>query len=566
MASIIRIKRSSGTAKPASLNWGEMAYVTGIGSYGGTNQYKDRVFLGDDGTNVNPIAGHYYTSMMEHTPGALAGVANSRNSDGGIVAILDSSRKIDVWNVDNLTLDANTLSSTDTDGDVIFNPNGSGEVMIPDDTFLGFGGGANGTATADSKIEYDENGTDQLTFTGADVRFNIATQSTSKDTGSIITEGGLGVEKNVNIGGNLAVSGGNSTLGNIRIENNIIASLSGQGNKIFIDPYPDGLSNEGDVIIKGNLQVDGTTTTVNSTQTTVNDPIMMVGDTTSTRTVMTTMASGASTVVVDQVTGVAVNDTLLHASFSASGITTVTAINTGTKTLTYQGTSIAGISTGTEITVVHATDTNTDRGLSFKYNTGIGTALTDTGFFGLDDSSIASSSAGTGNHGTHADNSRRWTYVPDATISASVVSGTKGFLDVKGIYYQSGNFASGGVTWFDDTGLQRSTNAPASPVITSKQILTAITKVVLTMPGNVTLAVGDIVKQASTNAFGIVESAVNAATSVPLVGVEGTFNNSNTLIREGQSGGTANLAAPSSVASTYVNKPHWTSTLDGGTF
>ena len=69
---------------------------------------------------------------------------------------------------------------------------------------------------------------------------------------------------------------------------------SGAGNKIFIDPYPDGLSNEGDVIIKGNLQVDGTTTTVNSTQTTVNDPIMMVGDTTSTRTVMSAMSSGAT--------------------------------------------------------------------------------------------------------------------------------------------------------------------------------------------------------------------------------------------------------------------------------
>ena len=567
MASIIRIKRSSGTAKPSSLNWGEMAYVTGVGQYGGTNQYKDRVFLGDDGTNVNPVGGFYYTSMMEHTPGALNGVTNSRNSDGGIVAILDSSRKIDVWNVDNLTLDANTLSSTDTDGDIIFNPNGSGEVMVPDDTFLGFGGGADGTSTADSKIEYDENGTDQLTFTGADVRFNIATQSTSKDTGSIITEGGLGVEKNVNIGGNLAVSGGNSTLGNIRIENNIIASLSGQGNKIFIDPYPDGLSNEGDVIIKGNLQVDGTTTTVNSTQTTVNDPIMMVGDTTSTRTVMTTMASGASTVVVDQVTGVAVNDTLLHASFSASGITTVTAINTGTKTLTYQGTSIAGISTGTEITVVHATDTNTDRGLGFTYNVGVGTANSTDGFFGLDDSSIASSSAGVGNHGTHGDNSRRWTYVPDATITASVVTGTKGFLDIKGIYYQSGNFSSGGVVWFDSEGLQRSTNAPASPVITSKQVLTAITKIVLTLPGAVTLSQGDIVKQDTTNAFGVVESAVSGGTSVPLVGVEGTFNTSNNLRREGQSGAIANLStSPDAVTNTYTNKPHWTSTLDGGTF
>jgi len=566
MASIIRIKRSSGTAKPASLNWGEMAYVTGIGSFGGVNQYKDRVFLGDDGSNVNPVAGHFYTSMMEHSPGNLTGVTNARNSDAGIVAILDSNRKIDEWSVDDLKLNGNVFSSETTDSDIIINPNGSGDIMVPDDTKIGFGGGADGNSTPDATIEYDENGVDQLTFAGADVRFNIATQSTSKDTGSIITEGGLGVEKNVNIGGNLAVSGGNSTLGNIRIENNIIASLSGQENKIFIDPYPDGLSNEGDVIIKGNLQVDGTTTTVNSTQTTVNDPIMMVGDTTSTRTVMTTMASGASTVVVDQVTGVAVNDTLLHASFSASGITTVTAINTGTKTLTYQGTSIAGISTGTEITVVHATDTNTDRGLGFTYNTGIGTANSTDGFFGLDDSSIATSTAGATNHGTHADDSRRWTYVPDATITASVVSGTKGFLDIKGIYYQSGNFASGGVTWFDSTGLQRSTNAPASPVITSKQILTAISKVVLTMPGNVTLAQGDIIKQDSTDAFGVVESAVSGATSVPLVGVEGTFNSSNTLIREGQSGGTSSLAAPSSVATTYTNKPHWTSTLDGGTF
>ena len=567
MASIIRIKRSSGTAKPASLNWGEMAYVTGIGQYGGTNQYKDRIFLGDDGTNVNPVAGHYYTSMMEHTPGALNGVTNSRNSDGGIVAILDNSRKIDVWNVDNLTLDANTLSSTDTDGDIIFNPNGSGEVMIPDDTFLGFGGGANGTATADSKIEYDENGTDQLTFTGADVRFNIATQSTTKDTGSIITEGGIGVEKNVNIGGDLIVDGGNARLGNIRVSSNVISSLAGAENKIFIDPYPDGLSNEGDVIIKGNLQVDGTTTTVNSTQTTVNDPIMMVGDTTSKRTVMTAMANGASAVVVDQVTGIAVNDTLLHSSFSLSGITTVAAINTGTKTLTFQGTAIAGISTQTEITVVHATDTNTDRGLGFTYNVGVGTANSTDGFFGLDDSSIASSSAGVGNHGTHGDNSRRWTYVPDATITASVVSGTKGFLDIKGIYYQSGNFSSGGVVWFDSEGLQRSTNAPASPVITSKQVLTAITKVVLTLPGAVTLSQGDIVKQDTTSAFGVVESAVSGGTSVPLVGVEGTFNTSNNLRREGQSGAIQNLStSPDAVTNTYTNKPHWTSTLDGGTF
>ena len=149
MASIIRIKRSSGTSKPASLQWGEFGYVTGIGSFGGTNQYKDRIFLGDDGTNANPVGGYYYTSMMEHDPGAVASVQNTRNQDGGVVAVMEplpntglggaSSLKVDQWNVDNLRIDTNTISSTDTDGDIVLDPNGTGEIQIPDDTFLTFG-------------------------------------------------------------------------------------------------------------------------------------------------------------------------------------------------------------------------------------------------------------------------------------------------------------------------------------------------------------------------------------------------------------------------------------------
>ena len=566
MASIIRIKRSSGTAKPASLNWGEMAYVTGIGSYGGTNQYKDRIFVGDDGTNVNPVAGHYYTSMMEHTPGNLTGVSNTRNSDGGIVAVVDSNRKIDEWNVDNLTLNGNELSSTNADGDIVFNPNGTGDVVLPDDTKLGFGGGNDGTGTIDAFIRYDENGVDRLEIGGSGTRFSNTTDATTKDNGSVVFEGGIGVEKNVVIGGDLISDGGSSRFGNIQITSNVISSLAGAGNKIFIDPYPDGLSNEGDVVIKGNLQVDGTTTTVNSTQSTVNDPIMTVGEVTSSRTVMATIASGVSTAILDDVQGIAVNDLVQGTSLPNSGLTTVTAINTGNKMITFTGTSQAGISTGAQFTITHATDTNTDRGLSFKYNVGVGTANQTEGFFGFDDSSIAVATVGTGNHGTHADGSRRWTYVPDATISASVVTGTKGFLDIGGIYYQSGDFNSGGAVWFDDKGLMQSTNSPSSPIDTSSAILTAVTKVVLTMPGNVTLAKGDIIKQSSSNAFGVVETAVNASTSVPLIGVEGTFNASNTLIREGVSGGTSSLAAPSSVSTTYINKPSFTSTLDGGTF
>ena len=574
MASIIRIKRSSGTSIPGALQWGELAYVTGIGSASGLNQYKDRVFLGDDGTNVLPVAGRYYTSMMNHAPGAIDGLqsTNTRNSDRGVIAILSpetnsglggvESLKVNQWNVDNLRLDTNTISSTDTDGDIILNPAGTGEINIVDDTFLSFGD------NKDSKIEYDEDGTDQLTFTGADIRINITTESTTKDTGALIVEGGVGIEKNLNVGGTISVSGA-SIFDTVKIEDNIISTLPGSSNTLYLDPYPDGLSNEGTVIVKGNLQVDGRTTTINTTVTTLNDPIFNLGDVTSQRTVMLTVATGVSTVTVDSVVGVNTGDLIQgSASLPNSGLTTVTAFNSSTNIITFEGSTSAGIATLTQLTITHAYDSNTDRGISFDYNVGVGTANQKSGFFGFDDSSIADSTSTTDNQGTHADDSRRWTYIPDATITNSIVTGTKGFLDVKGVYYQSGNYATGGAVYFDSTGLQRSTNAVASPVITSKQILTAITKNTLSsLSTNISVTAGDIIRQDTTDAYGIVETTVTSSNTVDLIGVEGTFTNSYNIRREGQNGFITNLSSiPGTVTVIYTNKPSWTSTLDGGSF
>mgnify|MGYP003312549193 CR=1 FL=1 len=545
MASIIRIKRSSGTSKPSALQWGEYGYVTGIGSYGGPNQYKDRIFLGDDGTNANPIGGFFYTSMMEHSAGAIAGQAsaNSRNQDRGVIAVLApatnsglsgaESLKVDEWNVDNLRLDGNVISSTNTDGDIKLDPNGTGEVHIPDDTFLSFGD------DKDAKIEYDENGTNRVQVTGAQWTWNTGIQ----------------------------VSGFPALFDQVKIEDNVISTMAGGSDTLYIDPYPDGLSNEGTVIVKGNLQVDGTTTTVNSTSKTLNDPILHVGDTTSTRTVMANANSGATILTLDSVVGINTGDAITSAQGGIANNTTITNYNTSTKVITISNSTTAGISTTNQVTITHGYDSNTDRGISFAFNTSSGVSNNKTGFFGMDDSSIAVSTADADNHGTHADDSRRWSYVPDASITNSVVAGTKGFLDIKGIYYQSGDYSTGGVVYFDDTGLQRSTNAVASPVITSKQVLTAITKNTLALSGNITVSVGDIVRQDVTGAYGVVESQVSAGNSVNLIGVEGTFNISNNLRREGQSGAISNLAVnPSSVSVIYTNKPQWTSTLDGGTF
>ena len=251
----------------------------------------------------------------------------------------------------------------------------------------------------------------------------------------------------------MVVTGG-VEIDNIGISSNIIATRSGAGNQLYIDPYPDGLSNEGTVIIKGDLQVDGTQTTVNSTSVTSNETIFKLGDVTSSRTVTTTVGTGVSAIVLDSLTGINTGDTLTHASLPGAGRTTVHSYNTGSKTVYIDGTTTAGIATAVQITITHAYDTNTDRGISYNYNTGIGTANTKLGFFGYDDS--------TG----------KWTFIPDATDTNSTVSGTKGYLDIKGIYYQSGDFATSGVVYFDNTGLQKSTVAPASGISTSNYVLT----------------------------------------------------------------------------------------------
>ena len=566
MASIIRIKRSSGTSKPSSLQWGEFGYVTGIGSYGGTNQYKDRIFLGDDGTNANPVGGYYYTSMMEHTPGSIQGVQNTRNSDNGVVAVLAPSSnsglggadslKVDQWNVDNIRIDGNKISSTNTDGDIELDPVGVGSISIPDDTFINFGD------DNDARFEYDEDGTNQFTYTGADFRINVPTESDTKDTGALIVEGGVGIEKNLNVGGNLNLEGG-AVIDDIKIQDNVISSLSDSSDTLYLDPYPDGLSNEGTVIIKGSLQVDGTTTSINSTTSTLNDPIFHIGDLTSERTVMTTVVSGVSTIRLDSVVGINTGDIVSgNAGLNAGAANTVSSYDTANKIITLQDATISGIATQTQLTITHAYDTNTDRGISFAYNdsqsqVGGGTTGNKTGFFGYIDQ---------GNVGSAATN-RSWTYIPEATVANSLVSGTRGYLDIKGIYYQTGDFNHNGMVYFDVDGLQTSTNSPSSALSASKQVMTAITKRVLNLPSNVTLEEGDIVKQDTSDAYGVVESAVSNAATVPLVGVEGTFNTTNNLRREGQNGFISDLSVvPSSVGVIYTDRPHWTDTLDGGTF
>ena len=127
MASIIRVKRSTGTIAPATLNYGEPGLTIGVGTHGNKG---GRLFVGDNSSNPLVVGGRYYTDLLSIAPGLVAGQSNPTTAVNGFVAILDINRKVDQWNVDNITIDLNTISSTDVNGDINLDPNGTGTIKV----------------------------------------------------------------------------------------------------------------------------------------------------------------------------------------------------------------------------------------------------------------------------------------------------------------------------------------------------------------------------------------------------------------------------------------------------
>ena len=459
MASIIRVKRSTGNAAPSTINYGELAVTIANGTSGNLGS---RLFVGDN-TNPDPdpivIGGKYFTDMMSNGPGEVRGKTNALNAtaSNGFIPILAVNYtghpggsasgfgaayasqvlpRVDSWTVDQLTLDGNTIYSNDIDGDIKFVTNGAGQVIINDDTKLTFG------ASEDASIEYDEDGTDLVQVTGKGwVYNNVPVEIITPPTGEFIVD-------------------------NIGISSNVIRTKSGGGNTLFIDPYPDGLDSDGMVIIKGSLQVDGTTTTVNSTNTSLNDPIMNIGDVTSKRTVVAIVGSGTSAITLDSIVGINTGDTISGAGLPGAGTTTIHSYSSsaGVSTVFIDGQTTAGIGTNSQLTVVHGFDTNTDRGITFNYNIGTGVGNNKTGFFGYNDSAGEESNAP----------ARSFTYIPEATNTGNVISGTKGFLDIKGIYFQHHDYASSGngILYFDNTGKSVVSAGTTAGITTSNFILT----------------------------------------------------------------------------------------------
>jgi hypothetical protein len=200
----------------------------------------------------------------------------------------------------------------------------------------------------------------------------------------------LTITGSLNVSGVTTFSSGSGfTLEAIGISSNVISSKVGTGNVIYLDPYPTG-SNEGKVVIKGDLEVYGQTSNINSRTVTVEESILALSDPTSIRNVYGSAGIGTNVIPLDSISGINTGDVLrgVAALPLTDALRRITSYNTANKTVSIAGTISAGISSGTEITVVYGWDTQTNRGVSFTYNddsVGLGTTASLTGFFGFQD-------------------------------------------------------------------------------------------------------------------------------------------------------------------------------------
>jgi hypothetical protein len=131
----------------------------------------DRLFFGkgDDGsgnaTTVVVVGGEYFTNMLDHVAGTLT--ASS-------ALIVDASSKLDNLKVDNIDINGNTISSTDTNGNVVLDPNGSGSVDVSSAKIINLATPSANTDAATKKYVDDQ-------FAGGSTIFTLAADTGTPD-------------------------------------------------------------------------------------------------------------------------------------------------------------------------------------------------------------------------------------------------------------------------------------------------------------------------------------------------------------------------------------------------
>jgi len=191
MATIIKIKRTTGASAPSGLEQGELAYVydtsaasTGAGGNG------LRLFIGDPSSTSNSaiqIGGQYYTQLMDHAHGTLT-------ASSGL--IVDSNKAIDELLIGNSATTGGSIKLNEgTNNGAHFVALKAPNSVASSITFtLPSTDGSNGHV-----LQTDGSG--NLSFSGITTNFTIAADSGSNDTfntGETLTlTGGTGIDTTV---------------------------------------------------------------------------------------------------------------------------------------------------------------------------------------------------------------------------------------------------------------------------------------------------------------------------------------------------------------------------------
>ena len=273
---IIKIKRTTGSTAPSSLNAGELAFSGGSGTQGNMGQ---RLFIGDPANSnaVTVIGGNYFSNLIDHAHGtttassALIVDANKSTSELRTSALYIGTSGSDTL-VTATAAELNTLdgiTSTATELNLI-----DGSIV--------------GTVVASKAVVVDAN-KDVSSFRNVTLAGEL-TAATLDISGNIDIDGTANLD-NTDIDGSLTVDGAvdiNATTFDIDASDDIDIDTSDTTGGIAIGTATSGVPvtlghgtsevTVGDnLTVTGNLTVSGTTTTVNSTTVAIADPIFEMG-------------------------------------------------------------------------------------------------------------------------------------------------------------------------------------------------------------------------------------------------------------------------------------------------